>query len=114
MKSYERSERFFASPCLGPVVPLYGPPVLGSSLIPVPLDEEETSSPVALVAALASEKTVALNESNAVTPTTSKTIKITTDRAQRSLLRAELAPRFFDQQLRRSDLVLEPVIEVDE
>ncbi len=78
------------------------------------LDEEETSSPVAFVAVLASEKTVALNESNAVTPTTSKTIKIPIDRAQRSIVRDGLASRLFEQQPRRSDLVLEPVLEVDE
>ncbi len=69
---------------------------MGSSLILVPLDEEETSSPVAFMAALASGKTVALNESNAVTPTTSKTIKITIDRAQRSFVRDELALRLFE------------------
>jgi hypothetical protein len=72
-------------------VPLYGPPVLGNSLILLLLDEEETSSPVALVAALASEKTVALNKSNSVTPTTSKTKKITIDHAQRCFIRDELA-----------------------
>jgi len=77
------------------------------------LDEEETS-PVAFMAALSSEKTVALNESNAVTPTTSKTIKITIDRAQRSFVRDEFASRFFEQQPRRSDLLLEPVLEIDE
>jgi hypothetical protein len=44
----------------------------------------------------------------------SKTIKITIDRAQRSFVRDELASRFFEQQPRRSDLVLEPVLEVDE
>jgi hypothetical protein len=66
------------------------------------------------MAVLVSEKTVALNESNAVTPTTSKTIKITHDRAQRFFVRDELASRFFEQQPRRSDLVLEPVLEVDE
>ena len=87
---------------------------MGSSLILLILDEEETSSSVAFVAVLASEKTVALNESNAVTPTMSKTIKITIDRAQRSFVRDELASRFFEQQPRRSDLVLEPVLEVDE
>lgn len=61
------------------------------------LDEEEIFSSVAFVAVLASEKTVALNESNAVTPTTSKTIKITIDRAQRSFVRDELASRVFEQ-----------------
>jgi hypothetical protein len=86
---------------------------LGSSLILLLLDEEETS-PVAFMAVLASEKTVALNESNDVTPTTSKTTKITIDRAQRSFVRDELASRFFEQQPRRSDLVLEPVLEADE
>ncbi len=69
---------------------------MGSSLILLTLDEEETSSSVAFVAVLASEKTVALNESNAVTPTMSKTIKITIDRAQRSFVRVELASRFFE------------------
>ncbi len=87
---------------------------MGSSLILLPLDEEETSSPVAFVAVLASEKTVALNDSNAVTPTTSKTMKIAIDRAQRSFARDELALWFFEQQPRRSDLVLEPLLEVDE
>jgi hypothetical protein len=48
------------------------------------------------MAVLASEKTVALNESNAVTPTTSKTIKIAIDRAQRSFVRDELASRLFE------------------
>jgi hypothetical protein len=48
------------------------------------------------MAVLASEKTVALNESNAVTPTMSKTIKITIDRTQRSFVRDELASRFFE------------------
>lgn len=80
----------------------------------LPLDKEETSSPVAFVAVLASEKTAALNESNAVTPTTSKTIKIAIDRAQRSFVRDELASRFFEQQPRRPYLVLGPVLEVDE
>lgn len=69
---------------------------MGSSLILLTLDEEETSSPVAFMAVLASEKTVALNESNAVTPTTSKTIKITIDRAQHSFVRDKLASRFFE------------------
>jgi hypothetical protein len=69
---------------------------LGSSLILLTLDEEETSSSVAFVAVLASEKTVALNQSSAVTPTTTKTIKIAIDRAQRSLVRDELASRFFE------------------
>ena len=87
---------------------------MGSSLILLTLDEEETSSSVAFMAVLASEKTVALNESNPVTPTTSKTIKITIDRAQRSFVRDELASRWFEQQPRRSNLVLEPVLEVDE
>ncbi len=95
-------------------IPLYGPPVLGSSLILLPLDEEENSSLVAFMAVLASGKMVALNESNAVTPTTSNTIKITIDRAQRSLAHDELASRFFEQQPRRSDLVLEPVLDVDD
>jgi hypothetical protein len=66
------------------------------------------------MAVLASEKTVAFNESNAVTPTTSKTTKITIDRAQRSFVCDELASRFFEQQPRRSNLVLEPVLGVDE
>ncbi len=114
VKSYKRSERFSHCPVSDLRVLLYGPPVLGSSLILLPLVEEETSSPVAFIEVLASEKTVALNESNPVTPTTSKTIKITIDRAQRSFVRDELASRFFEQQIRRSDLVLEPVLEVDE
>ena len=69
---------------------------MGSSLILLTLDEEETSSSVAVVAVLASEKTAALNQSNAVTPTTTKTIKIAIDRAQRSLVRDELASRLFE------------------
>jgi hypothetical protein len=69
---------------------------LGSSLILLTLDEEETSSSVTFMAVLASKKTVALNESNAVTPTTSKTIKIAIDRAQRSFVRDELASRLFE------------------
>jgi hypothetical protein len=69
---------------------------LGSSLILLTLDEEETSSSVTFMAVLASEKTVALNESNAVTPTMSKTIKFMIDRAQRSFVRDELGSRFFE------------------
>jgi hypothetical protein len=69
---------------------------LGSSLILLTLDEEETSSSVTFMAVPASEKTVALNESNAVIPTTSKTIKIAIDRAQRSFVRDELASRLFE------------------
>lgn len=95
VKSYERSERFWIT-LPRTCVPLYGPPVLGSSLILLTLDEEETSSSVTFMAVLASEKTVALNESNAVTPTTSKTIKIAIDRAQRSFVRDELAWRLFE------------------
>jgi hypothetical protein len=41
-------------------------------------------------------------------------MKITIDRVQRSFVRGESASRFFEQQLRRSDMVLEPVLEVDE
>jgi hypothetical protein len=55
--------------------PLYGPPVLGSSLILL-FEENETCSPVAFVAELAPGKIVALDNSTAVTPTMSKTVKI--------------------------------------
>jgi hypothetical protein len=75
------------------------------------LEEDETSSPVASIAEPAPGKMVALNKSNAVAPTTSKTIKTTVDRGQCSLVRDGLAPRFFEQP-RRSDLVPEPVLEV--
>jgi hypothetical protein len=84
---------------------------LGSSLIPL-FEENETSSPVASIAEPPPGKMIAFNESNAVAPTTSKTIKITADRARCSLVRDGLAPRFFEQP-RRSDLVLGPVLEVD-
>jgi hypothetical protein len=85
---------------------------LGSSLIPL-FEENETSSPVASIAEPAPGKMVALNESNTVAPTTSKTIKITADRARCPFVRDELAPRFFEQP-RRSDPILQPALEVDE
>jgi hypothetical protein len=75
-------------------------------------EENETSSPVASIAEPAPGKMVALNESNTVASTTSKTIKTTADRAQCSLVRDGLAPRVFEQP-RRSDLVFGPVLEVD-
>ena len=84
---------------------------MASSLIPL-FEENETSSPVASIAEPPPGKMIAFNESNAVAPTTSKTIKITADRARCPFVRDELAPRFFEQP-RRSDLVLGPVLEVD-
>jgi hypothetical protein len=63
---------------------------LGSSLILL-FEENETSSPVAFIAELAPGEMVALNKSTAVTPTTSKTVKITVHRAQYSFAKVELA-----------------------
>jgi hypothetical protein len=71
-------------------VPLYGPPVFGSSLILL-FEENETSSPVAFVAELAPGKMVVLNKSTAVTPTMSKTVKIMLNRAQCFIVHLELA-----------------------
>lgn len=69
---------------------------MDSSLILLILDEEVTSSSVAFVMVLASEKTVTLNETDAVIPTMSKTMKITIDRAQRFFVRDELVSRLFE------------------
>ncbi len=66
------------------------------------------------MAELAPGKTAVLNESNAVSPTRSNTMKTTVDRAHCPFVRDELVSKFFEHQLRRSDLVLEPVLEVDE
>ena len=62
-------------------VPLFSPPVLGSSLILL-FEENEASSLVAFIAELVPEKMVVLNKSTAATPTTSKTLKIRVNRAQ--------------------------------
>lgn len=69
---------------------LYGPPVLGSSLILL-FEEYEISSPVAFVTELVLGKMVALNKSTDVAPTTSKTITIAVNRAQCSFAQVELA-----------------------
>ena len=62
-------------------VPLYGPPVLGSSLIML-FEENEASSPVAFIAELAPGNMVALDKSTAVNPTMSKTVKIRINHVQ--------------------------------
>ena len=86
---------------------------MGSSLILL-FEEKEASSPVAVVAELAPGKMVARNMSTAVTPTTSKTMKTTVGSAQCPFVRDGLALWFFEQQPWEPDLVLEPLLEVDE
>jgi hypothetical protein len=93
-------------------VPLYGPPVLGSSLILL-FEENDAFSPVAFIAELASGKMTVLDKNIAVTTTMSKTIKIRANHGQRFFAHLELAS-WFSERPRRSDLVLEPVLNVDE
>jgi hypothetical protein len=69
---------------------IFGPPVLGSSLILL-FEENWASSPVAFVAELASGKMTALDKNIAIIPTMSKTIKIRVNRVQRFFAHLELA-----------------------
>jgi hypothetical protein len=90
----------------------YGPPVLGSSLILL-FEENGASSTVALVAEPGSEKMTVLDKSTAVTPATSKSVKIRVNCAQCFFALLKLALEFLEQP-RHSDLVLEPVLNVEE